>query len=931
MRVDGSEKTLIAGVSTRDDKLHNGTFAKQVDNFKCDGEKGLVRRPRTQYDKTASQDGVSPGNESVFPVVLENIDYWVVVQNDPSAENTVVTLYRADEDITDPEDMVYLSGLKYLKGISSVDDLAWTVVNDILYIANKLRTVEMFPEVGVPIQRSFLVIKVAPQPYSTIEITWTGSDDARQSIQYDTPSDATADTGTNTVATAIAGLITAELAAGDAVFVKGSTVSIFRADDLWSDITVSDGAGNTVADSVNRETNNIANLPKFAPKDITVMIRPNKENDKGIFYMRSELYIGTDIDAEEPDPPYFTEFRGIKYFWHDSNTFGYSIWNLETGTLVPNTVPGGGPIIEIFELRNWWADNMVTMSIHCPFQTVDHSQITQITIVDTTTGYSVFDEPMRYFDEGSWRSPRVQPFTMHDDRLYQAYVNLPPGVFGALPEVAWKETSNPTQPVDLNADTLPIIIGRIDDDRWGMGVQGQDQIINTHAVRRREAGDNDSNPIPGFVGQTINALGRFQDRLVVLAGEDVDMSVTKHPHAWWRETVTQQLANDPINMKSSSPDAGTLNSLVHHNNDLLLFSERVQFKIVGGVAMTAGTASLAQTSNYVNTNVTYPVSDGTNVFFPTQRSKEYAGLSIFQTDPNADVQDRALSLTEEVHEYLPGTMKFIAASSVNNLIACVTDAAPNHIYIYEYSQDRDNQQQAWCRWILDPEIEILGIHFAKYILYVVVLDKDYEIVFLTMHLNEHRRDGEERYLRLDYLYTKLQNGIAITLPDGYPETDAIQIYQGSDGETPGQLIPYTRNGKDIILTGVLLEDQLLHMGIPYTSIYVPCRKWVRDDDGRVQTDSHLRITDYKVWMRGDSLTASLVPATGTTEIWPDQILIGNTGDLNTHEPDEDTLHRIAFKQRPKDVVLTYSTTGAYNLVIRQIEWRGTYFKVGRRF
>ena len=49
MRIDGSIKTVTAGISTLDDKRHPGIFAKKVDNWRCDPMEGLVKRPASIY------------------------------------------------------------------------------------------------------------------------------------------------------------------------------------------------------------------------------------------------------------------------------------------------------------------------------------------------------------------------------------------------------------------------------------------------------------------------------------------------------------------------------------------------------------------------------------------------------------------------------------------------------------------------------------------------------------------------------------------------------------------------------------------------------------------------------------------------------------------------------------------------------------------
>ena len=78
MRVDGSLKTVTAGVTSLDDKRHSGIFAKVVDNFRCDPMQGLSKRPATHFIGPLGST-FTEGTDVIFSALLQNTLYWVLI------------------------------------------------------------------------------------------------------------------------------------------------------------------------------------------------------------------------------------------------------------------------------------------------------------------------------------------------------------------------------------------------------------------------------------------------------------------------------------------------------------------------------------------------------------------------------------------------------------------------------------------------------------------------------------------------------------------------------------------------------------------------------------------------------------------------------------------------------------------------------------
>jgi hypothetical protein len=237
-----------------------------------------------------------------------------------------------------------------------------------------------------------------------------------------------------------------------------------------------------------------------------------------------------------------------------------------------------------------------------------------------------------------------------------------------------------------------------------------------------------------------------------------------------------------------------------------------------------------------------------------------------------------------------------------------------------------------------------AIQFDKYSLYLAMhvgLDYTYGSLALDVEstsvytvITDQLIPGQTaRYMHLDN--RKLQyigESHVFTIPVGYPWDDnntVIYEAQSVFFPAPGTLLAWSRDGENITLLDATPGEKLVVFGTEFTSTFAPSQKWVRDDMNKPLSYAKLRITDYSAWTKGDEVSAELTPRANTLQTWPIQTFNNATATPDNVEPQEEVFNRISFKQRPKDVRLTLTANGPYGLTIRQIEWRGTYFKAGR--
>lgn len=507
----------------------------------------------------------------------------------------------------------------------------------------------------------------------------------------------------------------------------------------------------------------------------------------------------------------------------------------------------------------------------------------------------------------------------------------------ALPEVEWKEASAPGERVAIMPASFVHTLSRLPEgDTFYFSPMTGGVIPDLLSLRNRTAGDDETNPFPPFIDKPLSGIAFFQNRLLLLSGETINLSITNAPHAWFRETATQQLDIDPISIKSSQTDAQQLNWVVPHHNDLLLFSETAQYKLDGSIGITSRNAAVKQSSSYINSPITTPVPHGSDVLFATKHSAAFAGLSKYTVDRAAESQDIAYQLSLHIQRALLGDIRQIVESTSTNMILCTITGRRNAIYVNHSSQSKV-PQNSWSYWELpnDCSIQSMLLEGSAITLAVTTTgsqEGNTNLQLYNMQINElsvlsanHPGSLIPPFF-VDYRRAYPDTGTLIILGGAYPIIDltpeTFVIMQGFGCPNPGEVIldwSY-EPGSLLIVLGEDMNQGEVWCGYRFMSDYMPSRRWIRDDSGVAQSASQFRITDYNFFSEGSDIQVSIENA---PEEWPIQTFNSDLG--------ENIEHRVSFKQRHDEADIRFRHNGHDYFNLTQVEWRGTYIKVGRRF
>ena len=274
----------------------------------------------------------------------------------------------------------------------------------------------------------------------------------------------------------------------------------------------------------------------------------------------------------------------------------------------------------------------------------------------------------------------------------------------------WVECPRPGITNTFNKSTMPHALVRQSDNTF---------VFKEIDWDTRKSGDNSSNPIPSFVGQKINNLTYFRNRLGFLSGENIILTRTGDFFNFWVQSAVAVQDTDPIDLAVSDPKISVLSYAVPFDTELILFSKDAQFSLMSTNVLSPKDAYIPPAVTHFGASLkAAPVNAGRNIYFPAER-KLYTTMREFFTamdnTESKDVQD----ITSHVPNYIPNGVYKLIPSTIENILLSLTEGEEDSVYVYKYLfVDGQRQQASWSKW--DMEDKIVGGDFVNSYFYLVI-------------------------------------------------------------------------------------------------------------------------------------------------------------------------------------------------------------------
>ena len=280
---------------------------------------------------------------------------------------------------------------------------------------------------------------------------------------------------------------------------------------------------------------------------------------------------------------------------------------------------------------------------------------------------------------------------------------------------SWVECAKPGIVLGFDNSTMPLVI-----QRTGITGAGTASEVATFTVKQfdyenRTVGDDTTNPMPSFVGNRINKVLFFRNRLAFLSGENVILCRpgTLGLPDFFNETSLTVSAADPIDISCASMFPSDLFDGIELNTGLVVFSTNQQFLLSSDdTVLNPDTAKLRSISTFNYNKVIAPISLGTTIGYIDNSNK----FSRFNEMANVarEGEPNVVEVSKIVPSLLPKDIDLITNSRENSMVL-FGKTGSNTVFGFRYFQVSDKRTQAaWFKW-----------SFKNNLIYHFIIDDEY--------------------------------------------------------------------------------------------------------------------------------------------------------------------------------------------------------------
>ena len=306
---------------------------------------------------------------------------------------------------------------------------------------------------------------------------------------------------------------------------------------------------------------------------------------------------------------------------------------------------------------------------------------------------------------------------------------------------SWSECAKPG--IAKSLTNMPVVIQRTATTTF---------TVKQFTYQDRLVGDDVTNPLPTFVGQRINKVLFFRNRLALLSGENV---ITSRPGTlgtpdFFVESALTVSASDPIDISAASMFPSELFDGIEINTGLLVFSTNQQFLLSSDdTVLNPDTAKLRSVATFNYNKDIAPISLGTTVAYVDNSNK----FSRFNEMANVarEGEPSIVEVSKIVPTLLPKDIDLLTNSRENSIVL-LGKTGSDVVFGYKYLNVADKRQQAaWFKWklnnplvyhfIIDDEYFFLDSDYYLQSIRLIQADNDPSItqddVDFLLHVDNH--------------------------------------------------------------------------------------------------------------------------------------------------------------------------------------------------
>ena len=272
---------------------------------------------------------------------------------------------------------------------------------------------------------------------------------------------------------------------------------------------------------------------------------------------------------------------------------------------------------------------------------------------------------------------------------------------GSVGAGIWEECLAPGLRPYIDPDTMPHVVIRESNGSFTFRSLNQAQASSPDIYWiERQVGDDDTNPFPSFIGNTITGISFFRNRLVLLSGSNV---ICSQPGSYFNLCRISALATtdgDSVDLSTGSLRPVALRYALSSSLGLVIFAEVSQFILTSEQDLFGpSTAQIKQLSTFNTNPAVRPVETGTSVVF-VDNNQGYSAVSemlVTSVDNRPSVAD----LSRTSPNYVPANLRSVLSSSTASMLTFLGEDTPAKLKIFKYFNNAQERVLAsWLEWTL---------------------------------------------------------------------------------------------------------------------------------------------------------------------------------------------------------------------------------------
>ena len=359
------------------------------------------------------------------------------------------------------------------------------------------------------------------------------------------------------------------------------------------------------------------------------------------------------------------------------------------------------------------------------------------------------------------------------DNYYVKFVGNNTTSDGVLEEGQWEETVEAGIQFKFDYATMPHVLVRQADGNFRFAkVDGDSYTLSgvTYTLPKwgeRTVGDLISAPNPSFIGNKINNVFFFRNRLGFLAGDNVILSRVSESFNFFPETVISVLDSEPIDVAASHTKVAILKSAVTMGERLILFSEQTQFVLTSSADnLTPKTANVIVATEFESSAAAQPVGSGSSIYFLTEKGS-FAGIREYIIQGESQIRDAA-NVTIHVPRLIPTNVFKMAVSTNQDILVVLGSDNPNKLYVYRWLYGEGGQKalSAWFTYTINTNRSILNVDFIGTDLFAVIEEANKVTLEKIPFETEFRETNASFEYHLDHKVTEATTGVSVSYSSG---------------------------------------------------------------------------------------------------------------------------------------------------------------------